>query len=140
MKNRNSIKLTVLFEDPFWIGVFERHAKNGCAIAKYIFGAEPSEPKLYDFLLKNFNSLKFTTPTTTLKYISKKKNPKRIKREVSQELNKKSTITKAQEAIKQEQGKYKQLKKHKSTIKKHNEAAQKFTLKQLKKKEKIRGH
>ena len=48
--NINSIKLTVLFEDPFWIGILERTDKQGYAVAKTIFGSEPTEVEVYQFI------------------------------------------------------------------------------------------
>lgn len=35
------IKLTVLFEDPFWIGVFERINYDKLEVARIVFGAIP---------------------------------------------------------------------------------------------------
>ena len=34
-------KLTVYFEEPFWVGVFERIEDGKLSVAKVIFGAEP---------------------------------------------------------------------------------------------------
>ena len=34
-------RLTVFFEDPFWIGVFERIENGRLSAAKVTFGAEP---------------------------------------------------------------------------------------------------
>ena len=35
--------LTVLFEDPFWIGLFEMIDQQGLRACKVTFGAEPTE-------------------------------------------------------------------------------------------------
>ena len=37
--------LTVLFEDPFWIGLFELADREGLRVCKVTFGAEPTERK-----------------------------------------------------------------------------------------------
>ena len=34
-------KLTVYFEDPFWVGVFERVEDGKLSVCKVTFGAEP---------------------------------------------------------------------------------------------------
>ena len=34
-------KLTVYFEEPFWVGVFERFKEGKLSAAKVVFGAEP---------------------------------------------------------------------------------------------------
>ena len=36
-------KLTVFFEDPFWIGIFERIEDGRLSVAKVTFGAEPKD-------------------------------------------------------------------------------------------------
>ena len=36
-------KLTVFFEDPFWVGVFERIEDGRLSVAKVTFGAEPKD-------------------------------------------------------------------------------------------------
>jgi len=38
-----AVKLTILFEDPFWIGIFERIDDNKLSVAKITFGAEPKD-------------------------------------------------------------------------------------------------
>ena len=44
-------KLTVFFELPFWIGVFERVEDGKLTVAKITFGAEPKDYEVYDFIL-----------------------------------------------------------------------------------------
>ena len=34
--------LTILFEDPFWIGLFEKIEDNQMQVCKVTFGAEPT--------------------------------------------------------------------------------------------------
>jgi hypothetical protein len=36
-------KLTVYFEEPFWVGVFERIQDGKLSVAKVTFGAEPRD-------------------------------------------------------------------------------------------------
>ncbi len=43
-------RLTVFFEDPFWIGVFERTEGSRLSAAKVTFGAEPKDYEIYDFV------------------------------------------------------------------------------------------
>jgi len=140
MSNRGSIKLTVFFEDQFWIGIFERTLEVGYSVARNVFGSEPSEPELHAFLLHNTGQLKFTAPDNAARSIFKKKNPKRMKREAIREMCKQKTITKAHAAIKKEHGENKILKKYNLSERKREEVLEKFIMKQLKKKEKLRGH
>ena len=41
--DRISDKLAVFFEDPFWVGVFERITNGKLFVAKVTFGAEPKD-------------------------------------------------------------------------------------------------
>ena len=43
-------KLTVFFEEPFWVGVFERISEGKLAVCKVTFGAEPKDYEMYDFV------------------------------------------------------------------------------------------
>lgn len=61
-----SCSFTVFFEDPFWVGVFERRTPHKgedlLTAAKITFGAQPSDPQVYDYLLENYRNLKFSPP------------------------------------------------------------------------------
>ena len=46
-------KLTVFFEDPFWVGVFERISEGRLSVCKVTFGAEPKDYEVSDFVLRN---------------------------------------------------------------------------------------
>lgn len=52
--------LTVLFEDPFWIGLFEMIDQNGLRACKVTFGAEPTEKEVMEFVDKNWHRLQFS--------------------------------------------------------------------------------
>lgn len=54
-------KLTVFFEEPFWVGVFERIENGKLSVSKVTFGAEPKDYEIYDFVLKNYYRLKFSS-------------------------------------------------------------------------------
>lgn len=73
-------KLTVLFEDPFWIGIFERI--DGCKLsaAKVTFGAESKDYEILDFVNRHFYHLKFS-PSVDVIVKQDAVNPKRRQRE-----------------------------------------------------------
>ena len=52
MSNVSGI-LTVYFEDPFWVGVFERIQDGKLSAVKVTFGAEPKDYEIQEFILKN---------------------------------------------------------------------------------------
>ena len=43
---------TLLFENPFWIGVFENECGKNYEVARVVFGVEPTDAQLYEFILK----------------------------------------------------------------------------------------
>lgn len=42
--------LTVLFEDPFWIGLSEMINQKGLRACKVTFGAEPTDKEVMEFI------------------------------------------------------------------------------------------
>lgn len=132
-------KLTVYFEEPFWVGVFEKIEGDNLSAAKVTFGAEPKDYEVYEFVLKHYYSLRFGPAVATgVKEVSK--NLKRIKRDVKKQLRENGIGTKSQQAIKLQQEQNKQERKLKSREQKMAEAERLFELKQQKKKAKHKGH
>ena len=137
---KNSITLTVLYEDPFWVGIFERQSSEGYSVARTIFGAEPTNPEVYIFVLKRFYTLHFSEPFQEYVPAVKKKNPKRLKREAKATQSKNEGVSKAYDTMRIEMEKNKKLKKQKTKDQKDAEKKHKFSLKQQKKKQKLKGH
>lgn len=46
-------RLTVSFEEPFWIGLCQRVDGGRYEVCKITFGTEPRDCGAYDFLLQN---------------------------------------------------------------------------------------
>lgn len=136
--DRSSVALKVLFEDPFWIGVFERTKENQMDVGKIIFGPEPRDFQIYEMVLNDYNQLKFS-PVVEAEVRIKPKNPKRIRREVKKQLTETGIGTKSQQALKLLQEQNKAEKKVKSRQQKEFEKEQMFQLKQEKRKQKHRG-
>ncbi|MBC2579195.1 YjdF family protein [Clostridium sp. DJ247] len=94
------IKLTVLFEDPFWIGVFEKSENGKIEICRIVFGQEPKDYEVYEFVLKNYYNLKFSKPLLIDEKPEAKVNPKRMQRKIKKTIQKNDIGTKAQQAMK----------------------------------------
>ena len=92
--------LTILFEAPFWIGLYERTDSGKYEVCKITFGSEPKDYEVYEFLLKNWHKLKFSPPIQAEVFIERKLNPKRMQREIQSQLQDKGIGTKAQQALK----------------------------------------
>ena len=73
-------KLTVFFEKPFWVGVFERVEEGKLSVSKVTFGVEPKDYEIYAFILRHYYDLKFS-PAVAAVEKEAKKNPKRVQRE-----------------------------------------------------------
>lgn len=131
-------KLTVFFEEPFWIGVFERLSEGKLSVCKVIFGAEPKDYEIYDFVLKNYGRLRFS-PAVAADVREAARNPKRVQREVRRQVQNTGIGTKAQQALKLQQEQWKTERKTVSREQREAEKQRQFELKQQKKKEKHRG-
>ena len=59
-------KLTVFFEDPFWVGVFEHIEDGKLSAAKVTFGAEPKDYEVQEYIQRYYYSLKFSPAVTTV--------------------------------------------------------------------------
>lgn len=136
--DRVSGRLTVYFEGPFWVGVFERIEDGKLSAAKVTFGTEPKDYEIYEFILKHYYSLQFS-PAVAAVVKEAAKNPKRMQRDVIKQLRNTGIGTKSQQALKLQQKQNKQERKVKSREQKLAEARRMFELKQQKKKEKHRG-
>ena len=132
-------KLTVFFEDPFWVAVFERIDDGMLSVSKVTFGAEPKDYEVYEFILKHYYDLQFS-PAVAAVVKEEKKNPKRMQRDARKQTLKTGIGTKSQQALKLQQEQNKQERKVKSHEQKVAELDRLFELKQQKKKEKHKGH
>ena len=131
--------LTVMFEAPFWIGVYERFDEGYYEVCKITFGSEPKDYEIYDFLLKNWNSLKFSPPIKSEITEERKINPKRMQREINNQLQNKGMGTKAQQALKLQHEQNKMERKVKSKEQREAEKERQYALRQEKRKAKHRG-
>ena len=52
-------KLTVFFEEPFWVGIFERVENGKLSVSKVTFGTEPKDYEIWEFVLKEYDRLQF---------------------------------------------------------------------------------
>ena len=104
------------FEDPFWVGVFERVDGERFSVCKITFGAEPKEKEILDFLLNNYAMLRFSPSLDQTASAGNRINPKRQQRLVKKQIETIGIGTKAQQALKlqRDQGKQEKRKqKHK---------------------------
>ena len=133
-------RLTVLFEEPFWVGVYERWQGRRYEVSKITFGAEPKDYEVYDLLLQNWHRLRFSPTLKTTTPRERRINPKRLQREIHSEVAARGIGTKAQQALalQREQGKL-----ERKAVSREERAAEKerrFAEHCEKRREKHRGH
>ncbi len=136
--DRVSGKLTVFFEEPFWVGVFERVSDGKLSVCKVTFGAEPKDYEIYDFVLKNYYRLRFS-PAVATDVKEAGRNPKRVQREVRKQIQNIGIGTKSQQALKLQQEQLKTERKIMSREQREAEKQRQFEMKRKKRKEKHKG-
>ena len=132
-------KMTVFFENPFWVGVIERIDNEKLSVCKITFGAEPKDYEVYDFISREYCHLKFSPAVATV-VKETKRNPKRMQRNAKKQMQENGIGTKSQQALKMQQEQTKQERKLRSREQKEADKQRMFELKQQKKREKHKGH
>lgn len=136
--DRVFVAVTVMFEEPFWVLVFERTEDNKLSVCKVTVGAEPKDYEVQEFLLTHYCRLRFSPAVeTAVKEVHM--NPKRRQREVHKKVKDTGIGTKSQQALKLQQEERKTERRIFSKEQKEIERMRRFELKQQKKKEKHRG-
>lgn len=134
-----SLQLTVYFENPFWMGMFELVDQSQLQVSRIIFGKEPMNEDILQAIYNQFCQSKLS-PVVEVKNKPKHISYKRLQRDVKKQLQQQGVGTKSQIALKMqyEVSKQEHLVERKKRLEK--EKQMKFALKQQKKKEKHRGH
>ena len=132
-------KLTVFFEEPFWVGVFERMIDGHLSVCKVTFGPEPRNFEVWEFILRRYADLEFSPDVKTeVKQVAD--NPKRRQRNARKQLQNSGIGTKSQQALQKQREEMKTERRQKHRERREEEKQRKFQLKQQKRKEKHRGH
>ena len=135
--DRYSGKLSVFFEDPFWVSVFERVENGKLSACKVTFGEEPKDYEVWEFVLKHYDQLKFS-PSVDVVARKEAVNPKRIQREIRKQAAA-GIGTKSQQALQLQREENKLERKAASREQREAEKQRQFALKQQKRKEKHRS-
>ena len=106
---------------------------------KITFGAEPKDYEVYDFLLQNWRTLKFSSPLKADRIEERKINPKRMQREINNQLQDRGIGTKAQQALKLQHEQNKLERKTKSREQREAEKERQYALRQEKKESQAPG-
>lgn len=132
-------RLLVYFDNPFWVGVFERVDNGKLSVCKVTFGAEPKDYEVLRFINQNYYQLSFSPSVEVVSEIKENINPKRLQREVKKQIQNVGIGTKSQQALKLQQEQRIQERKECSREQRELEKEFQYELKQQKRKEKHRG-
>lgn len=132
--------MTVVFDKPFYKGVFERFVDDRYAVAEINLGTSlPKTRDIYRLVLKRWNTIHFSKETLDSTRV-KRVNPKRMQREAQKQVHAQFYGSKAQQALKADFEMRKQQSHREQRIAKEDCKKRKFEIRQLKKKQKHRGH
>lgn len=135
-------KLTICFEAPFWIGLVETDDdEEGYRAAKHVFGAEPTDPQVGEFIHDQWKNLRFSDSLQVEKRGGKKINHKRMQRIIAKEVAANAHRgTKAQQALSEAREAGTTARKQKTKAQRDAEKQARFVARTEKRKQKHRGH
>lgn len=134
-----SSTLTVYHDGQFWVGLAEHVEDGRYGVARIVFGAEPSDEEILQFVVGKWEKLSFfgSKPAEASKPA---KNPKRRVREAAKTLKRPAMSTKAQQAFAAQREAMKQKSAHARSRRRADEADARYEQRKLKRKQKHRGH
>lgn len=137
----SSIKLTICFENPFWVGLVETEDNGSFRVARHVFGSEPTDPQVLAFIHASWNTLRFTQDIQIEKRGGRKMNHKRLQRAIEKEIAAHARRgTKAQQALAEQRETNKEERRISSRARRDAEKRERFEQRAEKRKRKKRGH
>jgi hypothetical protein len=135
------MKLSVLFESPFWIALLETHRDGLLYVSRHVFGSEPGSEVIYEFVKSSEYQTLVDRMTVGLSVETKKQhiNPKRLRRQIQREKERTGISNRSQEIIRLQQ---EENKKERQITSKQERAAKQLYQREVaiqKKKQKHRG-
>jgi hypothetical protein len=142
------MKMTVYFDGAFWSALIEfTDSKKRYKAFRYVFGKEPKDDTIRHFVdfslgkwLRRYDKFETNLSVEALAISQKKKNPKRLQREINKAKRKPAVSTKAQLAMQEMREEVKKAQKSKQKVKRELEKERKYLLRQEKRHQKKRGH
>lgn len=135
------MKLTIYFDGSFWCGLVEAEFDGHYQAIRYVFGPEPKDADIFAFIATRLPHLLEQSGTVSAKKRPEKKvNPKRMQRLINREKRQPVISTKAQQAISDLRAEAKSESKVQRRQKKIADAKARFQQRQVKKREKHKGH
>ena len=137
--DRNVGSFTVLFQPPFWVGIAERWGAEGYSAARVVFGPEPTDAQIYQWLEREWHRLNFSPAAEGERPAAERKNPKRTQREAQAATQDRGISTRAQEALSRQREQRGLARKEQARGRREQQRQEKYLLRQEKKRAKKRG-
>ena len=134
-----SSTLTVYHDGQFWVGLAEHVEDGRYGVARIVFGAEPSNEEILQFITGKWAKLAFFGGEPT-EESRPARNPKRRAREAQKALKRPAMGTKAQQALANQRETMKRESAQARSQRRADEAEARFEQRKLKRKQKHRGH
>lgn len=135
---------TVYFDGQFWVGVLEEQSAGQLRAVRVVFGAEPSDAELYDWVQRNgrelFERLDEAAAVPAEASVARRGNPKRAQREAAREARMPEASTAAQRALKADQEIRGTVAATDASERREAEAERRRALKRARARAKHRGH
>lgn len=135
------MKLTVYYDDQFWVGIVEEVVDLNLKAARFVFGSEPNDSEILSFVNQHMMSLLADSKPMSYeaKPIKNKVNPKRLARQAAREMQIQGISSPSHEALKADLESSKKERKVQTRLQREETAKRKHELATLKAKAKRRG-
>ncbi len=127
MQTSVSSTLTVYHDGQFWVGLAEHVEDGRYGVARIVFGAEPSDGEILQFVVGKWEKLSFFGGEAT-EASKPARNPKRRAREAAKALKQPAMSTKAQQALVEQREALKRESAHARSRRRAEEADARFEL------------
>lgn len=142
------MKMTVYFDGAFWSALIEfTDSKKRYKAFRYVFGKEPKDDDILNFIdvslgkwLRRYDKVEVSSEFSVPAISQKKRNPKRVQRDINKANCKPVVSTKAQLAMQEMREEVTKAQKSKQKVKRELEKERKYLLRQEKRHQKKRGH
>lgn len=133
-------RLTVYFEPPFWVALYQREDGDGCRVCKVTFGGEPRDQEVLDWFQIHWRELSFSPPVEEERSPDRAVSPKRARREARKSVQPTGTGTRAQQALQLQRERQKAERRVISKERREAERERKLAIRREKRREKHKGH
>jgi len=133
-------RLTVFFEPPFWVALYQREEGGGVRVCKVTFGGEPRDQQVLDYFQAHFRELEFSPAVAGTPGPDRAVSPKRARREARKAVRPAGTGTKAQQALQLQRERTKTERSAVSRERREEQRERKLALRREKRREKHKGH